>query len=243
MNDHGRAPAVRRAVTVLRFLADQGGASATAIADEFGLAKSSISDLVNTMLDEGLLQKREHQLALGSLFTELTAGLVGDTDMLDRFAIQWQRQRLLAEHTVSVQTIIGTQSLCAEVRLGMHLLPYTPRPGSRTEAWNGSTGEPALRCLAADDVRRTLASFAAFSPTPDAETQRARRAWIDRHARGSQRTPMVANTGNLELSVALTQQETVPPAVLTLHLPPRFEGYVSPKLRTAMEDFAAILTS
>ena len=244
VNENSRAPAVRRAVAVLEFLAHQGSASAAAVGDDLGLAKSSMSDLTNTMLADGLIQKRDNLLAIGPLFADLTSGFVADTDLLDRFAIRWQRQRLLSEHTVSVQAIVGSQSLCVEVRLGMHLLPYTPRAGARTDAWNGAVGEPVLRSLTAADLRRTLSTFAAFSPPVTQETDRKRQAWLDRNARGSQRTSLIAGTGNLELSVALsTPDSAVPPAALTLHLPPRLDGHVPGKLRTALEDFATILTT
>lgn len=198
---------------------------------------------MSTMLADDLIQKRDDGFVIGPLFAQLTRGFVGDSNLMDRFAITWQRQRLLSAHTVSVQTILGDRSLCAEVRHGAHLLPFTPHPGLRNDLWHRAEGEPALRCLTAAQVRAGASAFAAFSPPVDEALADAKDAWIERHARGAQRIPLVARTGNLEFNVALSRSEGMPPAVLTLHLPPRLEGHVSLELRTAFEDFAAQLTS
>lgn len=240
MNGPGRAPAVRRAVAVLNFLAQQGASTATDIAHELDLAKSSTSDLLNTMLADGLLRKRRDVFDIGPLVTSLAAGFVGDADLIDRFVLLWPRQPLLAEHTVSVQAIVGTQNLCVDVRLGRYLLPYTPRPGSRTDLWSGGVGEPVLRSLSAPEVRRTMEAFAGFAPgTLAGDTAQA---WVDKHARGHQPVPLMAKTGNLELNVALASgSSTAPPTVLSLQLPPRLEGHMPPSLWSALEEFAAAM--
>ncbi len=236
-------PAIHRAAAVLEFLAFNEVATPSTLSGELGIAKSSLSDILSTMLADGLIQKRDDGFVIGPLFGQLTRGFVGDTNLMDRFAVTWQRQRLLSAHTVSVQTIIGAHSICAEVRHGAHLLPFTPRTGLRNDLWHGPEGEPALRCLTAAQLQANSNAFAAFSPPIDAALAEARRLWIERHARGAQRIPFVARTGNLEFNVALSRSETMPPAVLTLHLPPRQEGHVSFELRTAFEDFAALLMS
>ncbi len=239
MTGAGRAPAVKRAVTVLNFLAQQGASTAAAISHELGLAKSSTSDLLNTMLADGLLRKRRDVFSIGPLVTSLAAGFVGDAELLDRFALLWPRQPVLAEHTVTVQAIVGTHNLCVDVRLGRYLLPYTPRPGGRTDLWSGGTGEPVLRSLTAPEVRRALDAFAGFAPAPAAE---AAQVWIDKYARGQQRLPLMSKTGNLELNVALPAVGTgAPPTVLSLQLPPRLEGHIPASLSTALEEFAAAI--
>jgi DNA-binding IclR family transcriptional regulator len=237
------APAVHRAATIVDFLMFKGVASPTTLAAELGLSKSSLSDILTTMLADGLIRKRDDGLVIGPLFAELTKGFVGETALMDRFAITWQRQRLLSEHTVSVQTVIGTHSLCVEVRHGAHLLPFTPLPGLRSDVWVGIEGEPVLRCLTAEQVRYTTTTFAAFSPAVEERVDEGRNAWIARHALGRQRIPLVAHTGNLEFNTPLSRGGDMPPAVLTLHLPPHLEGRVSHELRSAFEDFAAPLSS
>lgn len=241
MNEPAAAPAVHRAAAILSFLAFRESATPTTLAFELGMAKSSMSDVLGTMLAEGLVQRRDDSFVIGPVFADLARGFVGETDVMDRFAIAWQRQSLLSEHTVSVQAIVGTRSLCTEVRHGAHLLPFTPLPGLRTELWHGAEGEPALRCLSARQIRLAMSAFDALSPVDGRDVAEARSSWIDHHAVGGQHVPLVALTGNLELNAALTRKDALPPAVLTLHLPPHREGDVSVELRTAFQDFAAQL--
>lgn len=240
LNEPQRAPAVHRAVSVLAFLAQGGPASATEISRDLGLAKSSTSDLIGTMQEAGLLSRRVDDLSIGPLLGALTEGLVGDSGVLERFATHWPRQRTLTDHTVSVQSILGDRNLCMEVRLGRHLLPYTPRAGSRTTVWSeDGTGDAILRALMPADVERTMTAFAGFDETnPDDQT---RHSWLKANAVGRQDEPVIAATSNREFNVQLPHTEgRVPPVLLTLHLPPRLDVDVAP-LRSALHDFAEVI--
>ncbi len=241
LNQPERAPAVRRAMAVLAYLAQEGPSSAADISKELGLPQSSTSDLVHTMLADGLLRRRQDLFTIGPLITDLAAGFVGDAALLDRFATHWPRHPELSRHTVSIQTILGTQSLCVDVRLGNYLLPFTPRPGSRSDTWKGNLGEPVLTCLTADEARATLTAFGAFTAHgPDRTTADS---WISLHSRGIQPTPLLAGTGNLELNAALpTGPASSPPTVLTLHLPPEMED-TSGTLADGLAELASTITA
>lgn len=236
VNGPARAPAVRRAVAVLECLTRQGAANLTELSHQLGLAKSSTSDLLSTMLQEDLVRKRGDEFILGRLLSELTAGFVGEEQILDRFAKDWSRQPILGEHTVSVQAIIGTHSLCADVRLGRYLLPYTPRAGSRRMIWDGKKGEPVLRSLPAESVLRTVDAYAEYDPPRNPNDLRR---WVQNNASGAQHTAMLASNGNVELSVAITPSHSHgPPVALSLHFPPRMRDAASHELRQALKDFA-----
>lgn len=240
VNQPERAPAVRRAMAVLAYLAQEGASTAADISKELGLPQSSTSDMVNTMLADGLLRRRQDLFAIGPLITDLAAGFVGDAALLDRFATHWPRHPELSRHTVSIQTILGTQSLCVDVRLGGYLLPFTPRPGSRSDTWKGSVGEPVLTCLTPEEAHSTLTAFGAF--TAHGPDRTAAEAWIGQHARGGQPSPLLAKTGNLELNVSLPATAGNPPTVLTLHLPPEL-GDPSGTLAQGLAELASTITA
>lgn len=239
MTTRGGAPAVSRALMVLETLARRGTVSPAELARELNLAKSSISDLASTMLEEGLAVMHGGELAIGPLLGELTTGFAGDNAILDRFATQWPHQVVLGEHTVSVETFWGAYSLCVDARLGRYLLPYTPRAGSRLDIWNGQNGEPLLRCLAPALVKRTVEMFAAFDGLTSREFLFA---WVDEHCGEPVLDALPASNGNLQLCVEIAspRAELAPPAALCLHLPPR-PGLSVPDLRSALRDFAATI--
>ncbi|KQQ06051.1 MULTISPECIES: hypothetical protein [unclassified Rathayibacter] len=239
MTDPTLVPAIRRAVAIVDFVAFVGVATPAAISAHLGLAKSSIADIVGTMLDTGLLQKVGEGLIAGPAFSRLSAGFVGGSAPIENLRRLWQRHPVLHEHTISLQTLIGTRNLCVDVNLGIHLLPYNPRPGMRTTVWNGSGGDPILHSLSADEIISGVERFHAYtSLAPQARADLG--DWVQEHARGAQTELLLSQTGNLEINVALAGSGAPPPSVLTLHLPREMHADF-PSLRTALAQLAGRL--
>ncbi|PPG53573.1 hypothetical protein C5C41_06065 [Rathayibacter sp. AY1E9] len=241
MTDPTLVPAIRRAMAVVDFVSFAGVASPASISAHLGLAKSSIADIVGTMLDAGLLQKVGDGLITGPAFSRLSSGFIGGSAPIENLRRLWRRHPVLHEHTMSLQTLIGTRNLCVDVDLGIHLLPYNPRPGMRTAVWSDAGGEPVLHSLTAEQILSGVERFRAYSPlAPEALADLG--AWVEMHATGAQSEPLLSQTGNLEINVALSAGQDPPPSALTLHLPPDLKADFA-SLRTALAQLAARLTS
>lgn len=243
MIENGASPAVHRALSVLEVTSRHEHATPGVLAEELGLAKSSVADIVSTMVDQNLLRHHSDGLGIGRFFEELTTATLGSSQVLGRFASRWQRHELLAEHTVTVQSVVGAVSLCLEARHGSHLLPYTPRPGLRTDTWTGAEGEPILRALQVDDVVRSIESFELLGPELSARTRKARDRWIRENSRGGQTHPMLSSTGNLEMNVRLVLPNSAGPSTLTLHLSPQHPRHDVGRLHEALSAFAEWLVT
>lgn len=238
----GPSPAVHRATAIAQRVSRQEGLDVKKLAEDLSLPKSTVKDVVGTMLEQDILARRHDELVIGSFFADLTTSLLGFTRILDRFAALWQRQPLLSDHTLSIRSIIGREALCLEVRHGRRLLPYSPRAGFRTSTWDGIIGEPALRSLHPVEVEEALDRFELLTWGFDANERTSMTTWIADNCRGSQLTPMLATTGNYETNVSLRGARQVTPLVLTLHLPPSDNWPELEALCAEMTTFAAALT-
>lgn len=246
-----RAPAVRRAVRALDAVAHQQRARPADLARTLDVPKSSLSDLVGTLLEERMLARSGDDLVLGTAFVEWAAGFVGSVAMLRRFGIGWERSAVLRDHTVTLQALIGSHSVCAAVRIGTRLLPYTPRAGSRMPLWPAEGPEPVLRVISRADGARILDAFAEGSPD-DA----ALRAWAHREPEAAAASPSGAAakgtpsvrltptgpapsaSGNLELNALVSRGEERGGAVVaTLHLAPSHDADLR-VLQAALDEFA-----
>lgn len=236
VNDPGRSPAVRRAVAALDLVAHTEQANAAEISQYMKLAKSSTSDLVTTMNQQGFLRHTGDDYVLGDIFTELTTGYTGDPGLLSRFATQWDQHPLLHDHTVAVQSVLGTRALCLDARLGRYVLPTTPRAGRIVSLLHDGEGSPLLQLLAREALADTLHRFENYSHTAreTAETLE----WWD--ASGGLRPFAVQETGRGDLSVGVSvppQVHGYPPLVLTAHLLSG-HAYRMDELREALSEFA-----
>lgn len=227
-----RAPAVRRAIAVLDALAFERRARASDIVRSVGLPKSSASDLIGTLTAERMIARSGDDLVLGTAFVEMAAGFVGGIATLRRFGIGWERSAELRGHTVTVQSLIGLHSVCVGVRLGPHVLPYTPRAGSRLPLCSGERLEPVARAVGADDLLRSVDRF------PERDGGREDIARLLAGAQGDPLSPSPSSTGNLEIGALVSSgDDRGGPVVATLHLPPAYDGEVAP-LAAALTQFA-----
>lgn len=246
VNGADRAPAVKRAVSVLDLIIQVGEATSTDVSRDLMIARSSTSDLITTMLKEGLIRRREDKLTLGSVWERCAAGFVGARPVLEHFVYEWDRATLLNTQTVSVQALMGDQTICLEVRMGRHVLAVTPRPGSRFPVWNGGTGEPILSRLTPQSIENSLTAFSAFCGVTT-ETAQEILAWARAHTSVDEAIAPIgkASAGNYEMSVLVPSatDETVPIA-LTLHLAPEFHAATDAAgLSDALHEFASKLSN
>ena len=237
----GRAPAVRRALRMVDALAFERKARPADLARAVGIAKSSASDLIGTLLAERMLSRRGEDLVLGTLFIDVAAGFVGDLSTLHGFGIGWERSPVLHDYTVTLHSLIGSHSVCVGVRIGSQVLPYTPRAGSRLPLWPTEGPEPVLRAVPRADVRRALTEFPEKS-----SDDRAVRAWaqapkeeaLPGASSRDEAVPMLSATGNLELNALVSSgRDRGGPVVVTLHLAPSAVVDAA-RLQVALDAFA-----
>ncbi|MTD15236.1 helix-turn-helix domain-containing protein [Nakamurella sp. YIM 132087] len=157
-----RTPAVHRAVTVLDAVWSDRARTPAALAGTLGLAKSSVADLLGTLESEGLLARAaEGRLQLGGRW----AAFADPRGRVDRLLRSCSRFHDLDGHTLSVSGLVGTRSLCLDVRPGQLPLPLTPRPGQYTAAAGSAAAVSLLSALPEAEAARVVADFAAFEGT------------------------------------------------------------------------------
>jgi DNA-binding IclR family transcriptional regulator len=241
MTSADRAPALRRAVAVLDLIAGRNDVTFSDVSRELMLARSSTSDLIGTMLNDRLIQRHDDGLAFGPLWLRCAAGLVSAGPVLERFVQEWDATPLLNTHTLSVQSLMGDQTMCIDVRMGRQVLSVTPRAGSRYPVWNGEAGEPILMRLSVPSIENSLSTFGGFCGVNEA-VSRDILTWAAQHSTATASTAPInrASTGNYEMSVMIAgdSSETMPTA-LTLHLPPGSgSGQNTRELSDALHAFA-----
>lgn len=232
-----RAPAIGRSARVLELLAHDGPVPWSRVGPAIGLAKSSTSDLLTSLAASRWVRRAESGFMLGGLLPELCAGFVGTDIDLVQFGLEWAADPVLHEHTVSVQVIQGVEIFCLEVRIGRHVLPLTPRPGSRVQGWHGDRGEPALAVLSEPVLRSTLNCFAGFQGLTSS-TRESILEWAaaERSEIGGPQIQRAVN-GNDELSLPCPGDRAV---LLTAHLPPDAPPANLPDLHQALSTLSTL---
>ncbi len=231
----GRAPAIGRSARVLELLAHDGPVTGSRIGAGIGLAKSSTSDLLSSLVASRWVRRTDTRFALGRLPVELCDGFVGPELDLVRFGLEWAADPMLHQQTVSVQVVQGTELLCVDVRVGRQVIAATPRPGDRHQGWHGDHGDPAFAVLAESTLRSTLDRFAGFQGLT-LETRRTILDWAAaERAQGGPTLARRGGRGNDELSVPCADDRA---AVLTAHLPPGIDRPALAELGRALTGLA-----
>lgn len=243
MSKTPRTPAVDRAVAALDIVAHLDNAGWTDIGRQLGLAKSSTTNLVETMITGRLLRRHGSQLVLGGLIPELANGFVGHPHVLRRFGLGWDKFPGLMGHTLTIQSLLGYEFMYLDVRLGSSLLPYTPRAGSRFASWQGGRAEPAMHPIPPEDIALVMARFQRFHGKPEMAQDIIQWALDRRATEGSAVQRHQSIQGNDELTTLVTRAtERSFPVTLSLHLSRDSEADIE-ELSLSLRQFAATLTT
>lgn len=155
-----RSSAVSRVADVLEVVASVGAAGLTEIADRAGCAKSSTSDIVMTLVGEGMLSRGEsgeYRLAPG--IEEVAQAMTPAYDLADDFARQVGRVADLRGSTVFIGGLCAGEMVCLDVRLGGEPLAETPRAGLRVPLVASAAGSALLRALSSEDLQTHIQTF------------------------------------------------------------------------------------
>lgn len=242
MNNTQRTPAVARAIAALNTVAQLDETGWADISQHLGLAKSSTTNLVETMITGRLLRRHGGRLFLGGLVPELASGFVGHAHVLRRFALGWDKFPELAGYTLTIQSMLGCEFMYLDVRLGSSLLAYTPRAGSRFSSWHEGRPEPAILPVPPADIIGILDRFEGFHDQPEVAREITRWA-SDQHdmANGVTVHLRPSRHGHDEMTTLVTgATERGFPVTLSLHLPRTCETDVD-EVSLSLRQFAATL--
>ncbi|MCV7286296.1 helix-turn-helix domain-containing protein [Mycolicibacterium wolinskyi] len=161
------SPAVHRAARVLAELAaNPHGVSVPELARRLGTAKSSVSDLVSTLLLERAVTRDEQgTVRLGVRIAEIARGFVGGTRLIEEFRPACARISELDGAAVVLAVLVGGDIAHVAVREGDRPLPLTLTPGMRLPAWSTATGIALLTDLPDVVVDRLYQNEPAASPS------------------------------------------------------------------------------
>lgn len=153
-----RAPAVVKAARILSELAqDTDAMSASDLARRVDMAKSSVSDLCLTLIEEGLLARTgDGRYLLGRHLVELARALVGGTRLLEVFADACAAVPAADGETVTMSVADGSDIVIVAVRRGSVALPITPKVGLHLPIWTTAAGRALLSATPIDALRAIL---------------------------------------------------------------------------------------
>jgi DNA-binding IclR family transcriptional regulator len=178
-----RAPAVVKAARILSELAQQPDAmSASDLARRVDMAKSSVSDLCLTLIEEGLLARTsDGRYLLGRHLVELARSLVGGTRLLEVFADACGAIPDADGETVTMSVADGSDIVIVAVRRGSVALPITPKVGLHLPIWTTAAGRALLSATPIDALREILQIESATAAGVSGSMPSADRLYADLH--------------------------------------------------------------
>ncbi len=144
-----RVPAVSRAVLLLERLARQRRPmSASLLAAELDLPRSSVHGLCNTLLHHGLLRRQgDGGFVIGSGVMHLAQAFVANTNVAQEFGEMWRDIGQSPDESIVLSVLDGTDSVYVAVRNSVRPLGLAFNVGMRLPAHLTGTGKAILAWL------------------------------------------------------------------------------------------------
>lgn len=163
------SPAVGRAVRILDLVARSARPlTASELARDTGLPKSSLHGLCETLIQLRLLQRMGNgSLAMGPHVMTWANAFLAHTNILQEFHVAWQESGLFTMETITLSVLDGRDVVYIACQNGNRPLDVTFRNGMRLPAPYTATGKAMLSTLPDDEVRALLED----SPWPSPLTQ------------------------------------------------------------------------
>ena len=151
----GDVPAVVRASAILDLVAHSADpVSLAEIAQRLDLARSSAHGLCHTLVNLGLLERRERGFALGGHVMAWANAFIDGSDMVGAFTRLWDQTAALRQETVTLTILDGTEVVYVASRHGEDPFGITFRMGMRLPAAYTATGKAILSTFDDAAVRR-----------------------------------------------------------------------------------------
>lgn len=145
----GLVPAVSRAAAIIEAVAEQDGVpvSVSDLARLLRLPKSSTANLCTTLVDTGLLNRRDNGFLLGRKLAELGGRYLSTVDEVREFYQLCRRSTVLSRETVRASVLDGVDVLYLARYDGMRPLRLTASIGDRFPASCTATGKAMMSTL------------------------------------------------------------------------------------------------
>jgi DNA-binding IclR family transcriptional regulator len=142
-------PAVSRAVTLLERVARQRRPmSASLLAAELELPRSSVHGLCNTLLHHGLLRRQgDGGFVIGSGVMHLAQAFVANTNVAQEFGEMWRDIGQSPDESIILSVLDGTDSVYVAVRNSLRPLGLAFNVGMRLPAHLTGSGKAILAWL------------------------------------------------------------------------------------------------
>ena len=149
-------PALGRALLLMELLARQRlPMSATQLAAELALPRSTVHGLCNTLLHYGYLRRHAHGgFLIGSRVMGLAEAFIADTHVAQEFGALWQEMRLATDESVVLSVLNGTDSVYVAVRNSTRPLGLAFNVGVRLPSYLSGSGKATLAFLPDETLRR-----------------------------------------------------------------------------------------
>jgi DNA-binding IclR family transcriptional regulator len=151
----GDVPAVARASAILDLVAaSPAPVSMTEIAERLDLARSSAHGLCHTLVNLGLLEKRERGFSLGGHVMAWANAFIDRSDIAGAFTRLWDQTPALRQETATLTILDGGDVVYIASRQGDDPFGITFRMGMRLPAAYTATGKAILSTPDDSEVRR-----------------------------------------------------------------------------------------
>jgi len=140
-------PAVVRALALLERVARQRQSmSASALAAELGLPKSSVHGLCNTLLHHGYLRRNGESggFSIGARVMGLAEAFIAGTSVAHEFGAMWDAESHSADESVILSVLNDTDAVYVAVRNSPRPLGLAFNVGVRLPAWLSGSGKAML---------------------------------------------------------------------------------------------------
>src|ERR1039458_3540701 len=153
----GTVPSIHRAVQVLDLLAASvEPMTLTEMARELGLPKSSLLAICTTLTELQMMQRTpDGRYDLGIHLVDLGNAYVSGTDLVKAFTSVSPQVTLLADETLVLSMLDGTQAVFLARRHGIHPVGFSwSQAGARSPANCTATGKAQLSMMPEAEIRR-----------------------------------------------------------------------------------------
>ncbi|KGQ24297.1 transcriptional regulator [Gallibacterium anatis] len=145
-NKNSLVPALQKAIQILNFLSEQTQPiSAAEVSKLLNLPRSSVHNLLHTMLDNGVVQKNENQqFMLGTKILQWANALVAEQDMISKFYQAIKQFPELEPYTLTLSTLNQDQVIYLACKNSSLPLGITFKIGMHFPAIFTATGKAIL---------------------------------------------------------------------------------------------------
>lgn len=159
-NGRKNVPALVRAHAILDLVADaESGQTVTEMANRLNLAKSTVHGLCATMVNLGLLMRRnDNSFHIGPHVMRWSNAFAATADLIAEFSAIDDEMKVLTGETITLSVIEGAEVMYIACRNSTLPLGITFRIGMRLPAPFTATGKAILSTMSDDQVRAHMAN-------------------------------------------------------------------------------------